>query len=227
MVLVLALGFSCKKKETPEPAPQADQPTPQADQPTPSAEPPQAAVPSQPWMFEMGIVKSDGRSATVVTYIDGKKRRMDNFEGVGKDKKLQTITISTAEGLYVLTVADKTGMKMPPDESAQQEEAPPAVNKWDQMMIEIGKTPGTNIAEKGTEKFEGADYKVYRLKGATPNETLDYFVDSAGVVRRVVRSDQTGKVMEDARINLKIGALPGDTFNLPSDYKISEMGKMQ
>jgi len=228
MALLLVIGFSCKKKQEPAPEPNPEQPGPAPEQPAPSPETPQAQGPSGPWMFEMAVVKAEGKAATVVTYVDGRNRRMDQYEGVGKDRKLQAITISTPEGLWVLTAESKTGMKMPPDENAsQQSEAPPAMAKWTDLANTVGKTPEAKMMERGTESWEGATYKVYRITPSLNKNYIEYYIDSNDQVKRVVSYDETGKMAEDARMELKLGSLPPDAFTVPAGYQITEMGKTQ
>jgi hypothetical protein len=223
LVLVMALGFSCKKKEAP-----AKSVEPSTEEPSGSSAVEPSPVSSGAWTFEMGALRQDGTGGTAITYVDGRNRRMDQYEGVGKDKKLKIITISTPEASWVLTVENKTGTKMPAEETAEEQpQSAPTLPKWSEVVENVSKDPGISTSKKGMEKWEGADYTVYHLSHPARKAEVDYYVDSKDEIKRIVSYDSNGRIMEDVRMDLKFGPLPADTFKPPSDYQIKEMGTMK
>jgi len=229
LVLILALGFSCKKKEPAQAELIEDAGTAMQAQTPEPPQPPQSGQQIQPEKFELGVISADGSSTTLVTYNDGRNMRQDKFIGVGVNRKLQGIVIVTGEGFYVLNPETKTGMKMAPTGT------PPVIpnssyqkTNWAEVMKELSNMGASFVEDQGTQKWEGIDCHLFRVKNPATNLVDDYFIHN-GKIKRILAFSADGKMSSDIRIDQDVGpdTIPKDAFQVPQAYQIQEMGSSQ
>lgn len=220
LIWVLLTGASCQRNLPPTrgPANPALEPEP----PLAMIHPDQTLQPSRPslpWTFEMAMINIDGKGV-IITYADGDTRRVDQYQGLGKDKKIQSITIITKDAVYGLNPENKTVIKLPPNpERAGDQDNPQAMVEWKTISGQWMRLPGVKIIERGSEQWEGTELKVYRV--SNPEQSWsDYYVTGENVIKRIVDYNGEGGQVNDTRLELQFGPLPAGIFDIPPDYRI-------
>jgi len=220
MVLVLAMGFSCKKKQEE----QAQEPSPAPEVAKPAPEAPQPAL--EQWVYmEYEIIPAGQQSVKQKSWVKGKEFRMEIFTGGANEP--QMISFSKGEEMYMLYPAQKMAMKMPMQAGAGEQKQKPPEAGWSKLMDEM-KALGATVTNQGKQVWEGSEYNVWRVTNATDGSYVDYYVDSSQVARRFVYYDNSQKQTSEMRIlKYEVGKEPGaDAFTVPSNYRIQDMSKM-
>ena len=88
---------------------------------------------------------------------------------------------------------------------------------------------GMKVENRGKEKWEGAEYEVWRITDPKTGIYTDYYKDSNNMVKRMVNYGKNGKMVSDSRfIKTEMGKpLPVGIFDIPADYKITDMSQMK
>jgi len=179
-------------------------------------------------MSELVSISGDsGKVATIISYISGADFRSEVYEGQGKDKKLLSTTITKAGFMYMLNPAQKTALKMPlnsPMAPAHKSEGKPQETSWAKVMEEQKKL-GCKVEDRGKQKWEGAEYELWRVTNTKDKNYVDYYLDKSQTVKRFVGYDAKGKMQADTRIikSETCKPIPKDALELPADYQIQEM----
>lgn len=175
----------------------------------------------------VSIIGDSGKTTTMISYISGNDFRSEVFEGQGKDKKLLSTTINKGGFMYILNPAQKTAMKMAmngPMAAAHKSEGKPQETSWAKVMEEQKKL-GYKIENRGREKWEGAEYEVWRVTNTKDNNYVDYYLDKTQTVKRFVGYNAKGKMQADTRIikSETCKPIPKDALEVPADYQVQEM----
>jgi len=182
-------------------------------------------------MTEMVVISAQAQigTMTMVNYVSGKNFRMENYKGQGDQKTLQSVMIAKDGFMWMLTPAQKSGMKMALNSpmSGQKDSGKPQETSWAKVMEEQ-KAKGLTVTNRGKEKWEGQEYEVWRVvqKDGT---YVDYYLEKNQMVKRFVFYNAKGQMQQDMRV-IKyeaLKALPAGALDIPSDYKIMDMSQMK
>lgn len=164
---------------------------------------------SYDFVMTMKEMKMEGKM-----WIAGKKMRTDMTVAT---QKTVTITDGDANVAYIYNPDQKSAMKVAMDK-AKGGQSPDS-------FTAPGDAPKYKVV--GTETIDGVKCKVLLMQEPnTKSENKMWVREDYGLPVRVEISESGNKVMVAEYKNMKIGAVPPETFKLPDGTKIMDMSDM-
>ena len=152
---------------------------------------------------------------TGTMWLAGKKMRS---EIVMDNNKMISISDGEAGVVYIYDPAQGTAIKMAYDANAQTAPTPERFTEKIDFAI-------TKVIENTT--YDGVKCKVLLVKDNTSKaETKLWIREDYGIPLRVEAIDSDGGKTVMEYKNLKVGAQPANTFQLPAGVKVTDMAEM-
>jgi outer membrane lipoprotein-sorting protein len=147
-------------------------------------------------------------------WVAGKKMRT---EMTAQNQKMISIIDGEANVAYSYIPEQKTAMKVAFDQ-AKSEKTPDS-------FTQSADAPKYKLVE--TTTYEGVKCKVLLAEDADKKTATKMWVrEDYGLPMRVEMSEGGNKVMVTEYKNMKVGAVPPETFKLPEGTKIVDMSEM-
>lgn len=149
-------------------------------------------------------------------WISGKKMKT---EMTIENNKTISIVDGDAKVAYLYYPTEGTAMKTAYDEKAAQ-----MVPTSKQFIDEMD---ASQVKVLETVTYEGVKCKVMLVKDKTSKaETKLWIWEEYGVALRIEAIDSDGGKMVMEHTNIKMGAPPAETFQLPAGVKVTDMAEM-
>jgi outer membrane lipoprotein-sorting protein len=167
-----------------------------------------AAGMSYDFVTTMKDMKMEGKM-----WIAGKKMRTE----MTIPQKMISIVDGDANVAYTYIPEQKSAMKVALDQAK--------TGKSPDSFTQAGDAPKYKVV--GSETIDGVRCKVLLMQEPnTKSETKMWVREDYGLPARVEISESGNKVMVTEYKNLKVGAVPAETFKLPDGTKIIDMSDM-